>query len=210
MEKSRINILCFMLLFVSANASSQIIKNDTKIFKEQIIFIDTITIDNPIIIKYEYSKSFGGIYFWKRFNVILFYISSEAYLQRLTNKNFSMDSLDFSDISYSYLSVVSYFQSAPKEIKKDYYYSPIYEIFQRDYTWDKRAINHFNREYIKTKNKGLSYSRLKTNRFAIFLVRHDYFPGRNRDINKYYRVAIPIELENKEPAVFGGVNPLID
>lgn len=63
MAKSRINILCFMLLFVSANASSQIIKNDTKIFKEQIIFIDTITIDNPIIIKFEYSKSFGGIYF---------------------------------------------------------------------------------------------------------------------------------------------------
>lgn len=209
MNKSRFHIL-LLLLFVSVNSNSQIIKNDAKLFKEKIIFIDTITIENPIIIKYEFTKRYKGLYFWKKYNNRLFFISSKAYYLRLTNKDFTIDSLNFSDICYSYLSIVSYFQSAPKEIKNDYLYSSIYNIFQRDYTWDKRAIQHFNREYLITNNKGLSYSKLKTNRFAIFLIRQDYFSGINRDINTYYRVAIPIELGDKEPAVFGGVNPLID
>ena len=49
------------------------------------------------------------------------------------------------------------------------------------------------RDYIETNKKGISYSEIKTKRFAVFLVRDDFFSKSNPDITKYNKVAIPIE-----------------
>ncbi|MCH3924551.1 MAG: hypothetical protein LKE30_06520 [Bacteroidales bacterium] len=211
MVKLSIKIFCFItILFLSIITKSQIVKNDLKVFKEKIIFVDTITIRQPILIKYDFKLSYGGLYFWKKSNQVLFYISSEVYLNRITDRNFSSDSLLFSDICYNYISLVTYIFSNQNIIEKDYYFSHINKMLLNDYTWQKGAINHFNREYIKTNKNGLSYSKLKTNKFAVFLIRDDFFPKKNPKITKYYKVAIPIELKNKEEIIKGSVNPLRD
>lgn len=109
MVKLSIKIFCFItILFLSIITKSQIVKNDLKVFKEKVIFVDTITIKQPILIKYDFKLSYGGLYFWKKSNQVLFYISSEAYLNRITDRNFSSDSLLFSDICYNYISLVTY------------------------------------------------------------------------------------------------------
>ena len=92
MVKLNIKILCFIvILFVSITSKSQIVKNDLKIYKEKIIFVDTITIEQPILIKHNFKLSWGGIYFWKKSDEVQFYISSKAYLKRITDKSFSCE-----------------------------------------------------------------------------------------------------------------------
>ena len=186
-------LLCFIvILFVSITVKSQIVKNDLKIYKETVIFVDTITIEQPIIIRHDFKLSWDGIYFWKKSNQVQFYISSKAYLDRITDKKFSNDSLLFSDICYNYIYLVSRFPSKDL-IKEDVFLPKIYDMFTDDYSSLQRGRNYIIRDYIKTNKKGLSYSELKTKRFAIFLVRDDFFSKSNPDITKYNKVAIPIE-----------------
>lgn len=194
MNKYRIiKLLCFIvILVVSITAKSQIVKNDLKIYKETVIFVDTITIEQPIIIKHSFKSSCGGIYFWRKCNNMVFYFSSKAYLDRITDKNFSNDSLLFSDICYNYLYLVSRFPSKDL-IKEDVFLPKIYDMFTNDLSSLQRGRNYMIRDYIKTNKKGISYSEIKTKRFAIFLVRDDFFSKSNPDITKYNKVAIPIE-----------------
>lgn len=194
MNKLRIiKLLCFIvILFVSITAKSQIVKNDLKIFKERVIFVDTITIEQPIIIRHDFKLSWGGIYFWKKSNQVEFYISSKAYLNRITDKSFSRDSLLFSEICFSYIYLIPHFPSKDL-IKEDVFLTKLYDIFTDDLSSFQRARDYYIRDYIKTNKKGLSYSELKTKRFAIFLVRDDFFSKSNPDITKYNKVAIPIE-----------------
>lgn len=204
-------ILFLIFVFLLSTANAQIIRDEYKQVKEQIIFVDTITIENPIIIMQEHTKIYW-LYFVirKKYKTSSYYFSSEAYLDRLLDQKFTEDSLLNSDITYLYWNVMHvYFRNhLDRKLEKDIFYSTIIEILKKDYSFYKVGIKFsWDRDYIKTEKKGFYYSRLKTNKFALFLVRSDYRCD-ECDIGKYHRVAVPIELNEDEPAWGGGPGAL--
>ena len=52
-------VLLIILLFIANYSNAQIVRDNFKLMKEQFIFVDTITIDNPIIIIYDYKIPYG-------------------------------------------------------------------------------------------------------------------------------------------------------
>jgi hypothetical protein len=182
-------------------------QSNFKELKKQIVFVDTITIETPIIISYKYKvRHKHTLYFWRKTEVVEHYISSEKYLSRLTNRKFSQDSLLLSDIAYMHTSlIVSLFRSYDNEDVVDVFSKNIIDMLSKDYKPPKRynfftyRWNKYN--FIKTSKKGLFYAHLETSKFAVFLVREDYFTNDNPNLSRYYKVAIPIEVGNVSDGV---------